>query len=124
MVVGDFQQAVKAVLLVTVEDVIDARLVGEPLPVAHLLPPVPLEKRLGIDLEGRVLADVPLDDAEDFRGDILGGVPVLLVPLLQDGDGTAGDLDVQLDVLGQAGQREVGGADQTRGADDLGVGRG
>ena len=59
-------------------------------------------QRLGVDLERRVLADVPLDDAQDLGRDVLGVVPVLLVPLLQDADRPAADLDVQLDVLGQA----------------------
>ena len=57
--------------------------------------------------------------AEDLRRNILGVVPVLLVPFLQHGDRPAGDLDVQLDVLGQAGIGEVGRADQAGRADDF-----
>jgi hypothetical protein len=91
---GDLQQVVEAVLLVAVEDAIDARLLGQPALVGGLQAAVQLVQRLGVDLERRVGARVPLDDAEDFGGDVLGGVPVLLVPLLKDGDRPPGDLDV------------------------------
>jgi hypothetical protein len=122
--VGDLQQLVEAVLLVLIEDSVDARLVREPLLIGQLLAAVQFVQRLGVDLEGCVIASVALDDAEDFRCDVLGGVPVILVPLLQDGDGPAGDLDIQLDVLGEAGEGEVGGADQAGGADDFKAGVG
>ena len=81
-------QLLVAVLLVLVEHRVHR---GDCLAVSHSLaviswPRKQLVQRLGVDLERRVLADVPLDDAEDFRRDVLGLVPVLLVPLLEDGD--------------------------------------
>ena len=67
-----------------------------------------LVQRLRVDLEGRVLADVAVDDLEDLGRDVLRLVPVLLVPLLQLRDLAAAlHLDVQLDVLRQAGTGEV-----------------
>ena len=44
-----------------------------------------------------------LDDLQHVGGDVIGVVPVLLVPLLELRDLRAAlDLDVELDVLGQA----------------------
>ena len=73
----------------------------------------------GVDLEGRVLLGVPLDDFDDIFGDLLSLVPVVFEPLLQLGDfAGALDLDVELDVGCQSGCGEVTGADERLGADD------
>ena len=51
---------------------------------------------------------MPGSDFENVRRDILRLLPVLLKPLLELINlATALHLDVQLDVLGQAGSREV-----------------
>lgn len=74
---------------------------------------------LGVDIEGHVLGNVALADLQDLRRHVLRQVPVLLVPLLENGHGAARDLDVEFDILGQAGEGEVGGTHQRRGADDF-----
>ena len=56
-----------------------------------------LLQSLGVDLEGSVLAGVAFDDLKDAGCDVLGLVPVLLVPLLQQLH-LAAKLDVELDV--------------------------
>jgi hypothetical protein len=61
---------------------------------------------LGVHLERQVLTDVALDDGGDLRVDVFRLFPVTLEPLLQDLDFTA-DLDVQLDVAGEAGLGEI-----------------
>ena len=48
-----------------------------------------------------------LNGAEDIRRYIFGFRPVFVVPLLENVDGAAGNLDVEFDVLRQAGIREV-----------------
>ena len=44
-----------------------------------------------------------IDSAKDVGGRVSGIVPVCFVPFLEDADGAAGDLDVEFDVLGEAG---------------------
>ena len=74
-------------------------------------------ERLGIDLKRSVFPSVPLDGAEHLGGHVLGGVPVILVPLLEYLDLTARDLNVQFDVLGQPRIGKVRRADEGRGTD-------
>ncbi len=115
----DLDQVLVAVLLVLVEHRIHLRDCTLPLAGGHLVAAQQLLQRLGVDLERRVLVDVTLDDPEDLGRDVFGSLPVLLVPLLEHGDLGAGDLDVQLDVLGQARIGEVRRADQSGGTDDF-----
>ena len=63
---------------------------------------------VGVDVERREDLDVALDHLKHVGRHILGVVPMLFVPLLQNRDRLAGNLDVQLNVLGQAGAGEVG----------------
>ena len=119
-----FQERVIAFLLILVEDGVHVRSTpfgpGQfPLAGGHLVPFEKLLQGFGVDLKGGVFADVPLDEPQNLRRDVLGGVPMFFVPLLQDGDRRAGDLHVQLDVLGDAGVREVGRTDQPERADDF-----
>src|SRR5436190_779453 len=81
-------------------------------------------QRLGVDLKRRVFPRVPLDDAEDIRGDVLGFLPVLLVPLLENADRRTCDLDVELNALSEAGEGEVGRADKSCRAGDFQAGAG
>ncbi len=103
----DVYQVVVAVLLILVQNGINLRSGG--LPVVRFEPIAAeiLVQRLGVNLKWRVFADMAFDNAQNLRGDILGLIPVFLVPFLEDGYGRAGDFDVQLDVFGQAGMGEV-----------------
>ena len=76
-------------------------------------------QRLRVYVERRVIDDMPLDDLQDIRCHLFGIVPVVLVPLLQYGHGCAGNLNIELDVLGQARYGEVGGPHQGKRADDV-----
>ena len=121
---GDLHQGVVALLLVVIQDGVHAgaavfRACRFPLVGRQAVAAAELVQRADVDLEGRVLAGVALDDLEDFRRHVLGVVPVLLVPLLEHAHRRAGDLHVQFDVLRDARQREVRGADQGEGADDF-----
>ena len=115
----DLQQGVVPLLLVAVQDGVHLRLRLFPFGNGHFVTAEELLERPRIDLERRVLADVPLKDPQDFWSDVLGVAPVSFVPLLEGGDWAAGNLNVEFDVLGQAGEREVGGADQGGRADNL-----
>ena len=66
----------------------------------------PLES-LCVHLERRALANVWFDRAKDIRCDVLGLIPMFLVPVAQRVDLSAGELDVQLDVLDEPRMREV-----------------
>ena len=63
-----------------------------------------------------------LNRAQDLRGNVLGVVPMLVEPLLQNRYGPAGDLDIQFNVLREAWKREIRGTDQGRGSYDLEAG--
>src|ERR1017187_8826700 len=70
-------------------------------------------KCLGVNVKRRVFADLVLDDGENIRSDVLGFLPVLFIPFLQLAHVACGlDLDVQLDVLREAGEGEVARSDQ------------
>ena len=82
-----------------------------------------LLERLRVDVERRVEARVARDGLDDGVGHVARLVPVRLEPLLKLGDlARALDLDVELDVLGEAGAREVARADQRLRADDFELG--
>ena len=94
-----------------------------PLGRGQLVAAEELLERLRVDVERRVEAGVALDGLDDGVGDLARLVPVLLEPLLKLRDlARALDLDVELDVLGQARAREVARADERLRADHLELG--
>ena len=119
---GNIHQGMVALFLVMIQDGVD---VGAALLAACRLPLVggqavasaKLVEGPDVNLEGAVIAGVPLDDLEDFRRHVLGVVPMLFVPLLEHADRRSGNLHVQFDVLRDARQGEVRRADQGKGAD-------
>ena len=121
---GDLHHRMVSLLLVVIQDGIHAgaamlRACGFPFVGGQAVATAELVQRADIDLEGGVLAGVALDDLEDFRRHVLGGVPMLLVPLLEHAHRCSGDLYVQFDVFCDARQREVRGADQGEGANNF-----
>ncbi len=119
---GDLHQGVVSLLLVVIQDAVHPRAAvlrasGLPLVGGQPVAAAELVERPDIDLERRVLASVALDDLENFRADVLGIVPMFLVPLLEDVHRGAGDLDVQLNVFRNARQRQIRRADQGERAD-------
>ena len=59
---------------------------------------------LGVNLKRRVVSDLAFDHAHDVWRDVLSLLPVEFEPLLELSDVTGGaHLNVQLDVLGEAG---------------------
>ena len=56
--------------------------------------------------------------AENVGRDVLGVLPMALIPFLQEADLGAADLHVQLHVFAQAGECEIRRADETERADD------
>ena len=107
VVPSDLQQLAVAFALVAVEQGIDDRLRLIPLVRGDLAATKILVERLGIDLKRGERLDVPLDDLQDVESDVLGLVPMLLVPLLKNGDRLPGDLNVKLHVLSKTRAREV-----------------
>ena len=67
----------------------------------------------GVDVKRGVVGDLALDHLDDVRGDFLGLLPVLFVPGLKVGNvARRADLDVQFNVLREAGDCEIAGADK------------
>ena len=106
--IGPLQQGVVALALIRREDLVDRGVIALPLGGGQFVALEELKQGLRVDIEGCVVLNVALDDLQHIRGHVFGVVPVLVEPLLQDRNLAAGDLDIQLDVLSQAGVREVG----------------
>ena len=70
-------------------------------------------KRLSVDLERRVLGDVPFDDAKNVRGDRFRRVPVVSNHSCSTPTGVP-VIYVEFDVVGYSGDGEVRGAYQAR----------
>ena len=78
-----------------------------------------LLQRLGIDLERRVCGNLALNDTDDVGRDIFALLPMQLEPRLQLRHvARTLHLDVQFDVLREAGERKIAGANKCNGADD------
>ena len=95
-----------------------------PLGRGQLVPAEELLQRLRVDVERRVEMRVARDGLDDGVGHLARVVPVLFEPLLELRDlAGALDLDVELDVLGQARSGEVARSHQRLRADhfELGV---
>lgn len=117
---GDAQEAAVTIVLIAVKQAMDGRMALLPLVRRRLAAVEEPVQRGGINLEEGVFADVALDDLEHVGRDVLGLGPVLFIPLLQLAHVAGGaDLDVQFDVLREAGDGENAGADEGDGADDL-----
>jgi hypothetical protein len=119
---GDVHERMVALFLVMIQNRVDvgAAALGNcrlPLVGGQAMTLAELVECPDVDLEGAVIAGVPLDDLQNFGGYVLGVVPMLFVPLLEHADRCSGDLHVQFDVLRDARQREVRRADQAKGAD-------
>src|SRR5450759_909112 len=122
---GDARQSPIRLLLVPIEAREHLRLALVPLRVGDLVAAEELVERLGIDVERSVLARVPLDDAEHGVADVDSLFPMGVEPVLELLHvPRALDLDVQLDVLGEARSGEVAGADERLGTHDLELGVG
>ncbi len=104
---GALEHRVITLALIGGEDGVDRGFIPLPLGRGELMATKELVQRLGVDLERRIVLNLALDDAEDVRRHVLPCFPMLLVPLLKYRNRGAGDLDVQLNVLGQAGVSEV-----------------
>jgi len=76
------------------------------------------------DFERGADLDVTVDGAQHIRGHILRLIPVTLIPRLKNSHFRAADLDIQLDILDEAGCREIRRADQCEGANDRGAAMG
>ena len=122
---GDLHQRPVGLLLVAVELAEHARPRLVPLARGELAAPEELVQRPRVHVERRELGGVAGDGPQHIGGDILGGGPVRLEPVLELGHLPAAlNLDVQLDVAGEAGPGEVAGADKRLRAHhiELGVG--
>jgi hypothetical protein len=90
-----------------------------PLRCRKLVTAEELLKCLRVDVKRLVKADLALDGFDDCVGDSGALIPVGLEPLLELRDlASTLHLDVELDVLREAGGGEVAGADECLGAND------
>ena len=113
---GDLHERPIRLLLVAIQLVEHLRASLVPLGRGELVAPEELLQRPGVDLEWRMEASVAPNGLDDRIVDLAGEFPVRLKPLLELRDlARALDLDVQLDVLCEAGPGEVAGADQRLG---------
>ena len=120
---GDLHERPIRLLLVAIQLVEHLRSGLVPLGRGELVTPEELLQGLGVDIEGRIEARVACNRLDDGIVDLAGELPVRLEPLLKRRDlASTLDLDVQLDVLGQAGPGEVAGADQRLSTHDLQLG--
>ena len=121
---GDLHQRPVGLLLVAVELREHLRASLVPLRRRQLVATEELLQRLRVDVERRDRDGcAAMTVSMIVVGDVGRFVPVRLEPLLELRHlASALDLDVELDVLGQPGTREVAGADQGLGADDLELG--
>ena len=62
-----------------------------------------------------------LDDFQQIRTDVLGVFPVAFVPFLQQAHIGATDLDIEFNVVGEPGNREIGRPNQREGTHDSGA---
>ena len=69
-------------------------------------------QRFEPNFKGGSRVRVTLESTQHLSGDVFGFVPVPLVPLLEQLDVIAADLDVQLHIILQAGFGEIGRADK------------
>ena len=117
---GDLHERPVRLLLIAVEVTEHERPSLVPLRGRQLVPPEELLQGLRVDVERRVQVRMARDRLDDGLGELVGFVPVRVEPLLELRHlARALDLDVQLDVLREAGPREVAGAHQRLGAHDL-----
>ena len=65
-------------------------------------------QRLDPNLEWAVFAGVAFERSEQIRCDILRFIPVTFIPFLKQADIRAAYLDIEFDVVGEAGVGKVG----------------
>jgi len=104
---GDLHQGVVALFLVVVQNGIHFRLGLLPFRYRHFVAAEELLKRPCIDLKRHVLTNMAFKNFQDVRSYVFRFLPVLFVPLLDHTHRLTGDLDVEFDVFGQAGNRKV-----------------
>ena len=75
--------------------------------------PEQLMQRFEPNFKGGSWVCMTLESTQHLSGDVFGFVPVPLVPLLEQLNVIAADLDVQLHIVLQAGFGEIGRADKT-----------
>ena len=109
---GNAEQVSVGVLLVAIEFWKQLGLCAVPDVGRECLTVKQFVQRLDPDFVGRSQDSVFLDDLEHVRADVLSLFPVTFVPLLQQTDIRAADLNIQFDVVGQARDGEVGRPDQ------------
>ncbi len=104
----DFQEGSVAFTLIAVEIFPNARFGALPVARAKFTPLEILRQRLRVDIEWGILANVAFYRSQYCIGDIFTVCPVLLVPFLKNANGLPSDLDVEFDILGDAGLSKIG----------------